>query len=253
MEMVGELGDEAVAPLSEVVKQGGDAANYAVEALGWTGSQLAVAPLEAIAQDQSLYDFRTFNIVDRAKTSLTHLNISLRASQAEAEPKSVAETRAEEVSGPPLPAIGEEHLPTEFVAYEDEAGPGGDLQQEGTREWNGGNKDAAAALYEEALEKGLTPTHAAAALRSIGDARLDRGELEGGVDHLLRCLSTRPISSGMAHDAAVRLEIIYAAAGRTEESAAVARVAAATATPGIVLDHSYAERLRDLARRTGAS
>lgn len=148
-----------------------------------------------------------------------------------------------------LPRINGDYLPKEFEPYEEEGGPGGHLQQQGVQAWNGGDKESAAELWRAALEEGLTPTHEASVLKGLGEIHLGRGDLEAGAHFLLRALATRPITVGVAHDAAVRLEIVYGALGRTDESAALGQVARATATPGVELAHSYVVELRELAQR----
>jgi hypothetical protein len=153
---------------------------------------------------------------------------------------------------PWLPSIAPEDLPSEFGSRAEDGGPGADLFEEGVRAWNGGDRDRAASLYAEALGSGLTPTWAAGAQGALGEIHLNRGDLANGVDYLLESLRTRPITAGRAHESAVRLEIIYEEASRHDEAGALAHVAGATARPGIVLAHSYAETLRELVRKAKA-
>jgi HEAT repeat protein len=256
-EVLEELGEGAADPLIEALELGGERAEFALDQLNLVyirhrGARAEEA-LHKIAKDPDRGPAER----DRARHTLELVERS-RAEQAATEVASPLSETADPVAAPTsephLPPI-EEVLPTEFatefVPLEDDSGPGGELLEQAHSAWNRDN-DKAAALYEQALEKGLTPTHAAGALGKIGEVHLGNGELEEGVGYLLRCLSTRPISPGVAHQAAVRLEIIYAAAGRADEAGAVARVAAATATPGVVFAYEAAEELRALVRTVGA-
>jgi hypothetical protein len=140
-------------------------------------------------------------------------------------------------------------LPTEFEPRAEQGGEGADLNEQAVRAWNGGDLEDAAILYAQALERGLTPTWAASAKGALGEIHLYHGDLAKGVEDLLESLRTRPLTAGRAHESAVRLRIIYEEASRHGEARALASVAGATARPGIVLAHSYAETLRTLVRK----
>lgn len=245
LEIVPELSDQAVAPLVNAMKRGGKGAEFAVDALGMTHSRRAVAPLQAALNDPRLQD--------RARASLANLELSFTQ---DASASQEAEERRPVVEQPPLaslPAVDPDVLPTGFAARDEAGGSGAAEFEDGIRAWNRRDFDGAAALFEESLKAGLVSTWAASAEGILGEIHLRRGNLEEGVDHLMRALATRPITSERAHECAVRLEIIYEASGRHEESAALAQIAAATVTPGVVLAGSYAEELRALVRSRRAS
>jgi hypothetical protein len=146
-----------------------------------------------------------------------------------------------------LPEIGPEFLPTDFVAVADDAGPGGAPFDEAIAAWNRRDMGRSAQLFTEAIEAGLDPTFVCGAEASLGQIRLDEGDLKGGVEHLLRCLGTRPITAGQAWEAAVRLQVIYDTAGRRDEARRLADVAANANRRGLALRDAVEDRLRHLA------
>jgi hypothetical protein len=165
---------------------------------------------------------------------------------------STVQERTQRDSSRRLPVIAASDLPATFVPVETEQGDGGPLAEDAIRAWNSGDHDRAEGLWREALAHGLTPTWAAFAHENLGEIELDRGDILGGVESLGRCLRTRPITRTAAHESSVRLQLIYGAAGRSEERDALAAVAAASARPGVLLDFAYTEKLKDLTLRCGA-
>ncbi|MGH9085607.1 MAG: hypothetical protein ACRDYW_09145, partial [Acidimicrobiales bacterium] len=71
-------------------------------------------------------------------------------------------------------------------------------------------------------------------------------DLRGGIDHLLRCLGTRPITASQAWEAAVRLQIVYDAAGRRDDARRLGDVAASANRRGLALSGEAEDRLRHL-------
>ena len=224
-EALGVIGDPAaVDALAEVLANESDGyvRRYAVVALGEIGDPRVIEPLTAALDDD--YESARQN----AKLFLDRI---------------AAQTPGTSTA---LPEIGAEVLPTDFVPVADDAGPGRARFDEAIAAWNGHDMDRSAQLFTEALEAGLDPTFACGAEASLGQIRLDEGDLQGGVEHLLRCLRTRPITAGQAWEAAVRLQIVYDTAGRRDEARRLGDVAANANRRGLALSGEAEDRLRHL-------
>jgi tetratricopeptide (TPR) repeat protein len=150
-----------------------------------------------------------------------------------------------------LPEIGPEFLSTEFAAPEEPAGSGAASFQEAIQASNQEEFDKAEDAFKRAVTEGLPPTCESYANCHLGILALRRGQLDRGVDFLLRCLGAEKKSANSAWEAAVRLKVIYGEAGRSEEANAFAALAATANTRGLELEGQAEEGLRKLVRDAG--
>ena len=147
-----------------------------------------------------------------------------------------------------LPVIGPEFLRVEFTPAEEPSGPGTGPFWEAIECSKRDELDRAEKAFLEAVTAGLPPTCESYANCEIGQLALAKGQLDRGIDYLLRCLGGEKKSSGMAVDAAMRLQVIYAEAGRTEEANALAKLVVAANTRGVTLTQEAEDKLRTLVR-----
>jgi tetratricopeptide (TPR) repeat protein len=151
-----------------------------------------------------------------------------------------------------LPPMGAEFLVAEFTPAEEPAGAGAGRFWEAIECSKRDESEKAEAAFLEAVGAGLPPTCEAYANCEIGKLALAKSQLEQGIDYLLRCLGAERKSEGATFDAAIRLQVIYAEAGRIEEANALAKLAAAANRRGLALTGTAEEKIRDLVRSGSA-
>ena len=147
-----------------------------------------------------------------------------------------------------LLAIGQEFLSSDFSTPEEPAGAGAASFQEAIQASNRQEFQKAEEAFKRAVVEGLPPTCESYANCRLGILALRRGQLDPGVDYLLRCLCAKEKSANSAWEASVRLKIIYAEAGRTEEANTLADLATTANTRGLELEPQAEEELRKLVR-----
>lgn len=147
-----------------------------------------------------------------------------------------------------LTAIRPEFLHAEFVPVEEPAGASAAPFQEAIQWCNQKEFDKAEANFRQAVMKGLPPTCESYANCQLGILALRKGQIDRGVDYLLRCLGATEKTASAAWEAVVRLQVIYAEAGRLKEADALGKVAAAANTRGLELTGEAEEELRQLIR-----
>lgn len=145
-----------------------------------------------------------------------------------------------------LPAIGEALLHSDHGPCGSRMGGGGKYFEDARSAWNREDHALACGLLEHALKAELTMPYESCARSILGQIWLKKGDLARAVQEFLKCLELPVRDSDALWMSAVRLGMIYDAAGRSEDAEALAALAAAANRRNLALGQDVEHRIREL-------